>query len=248
MRYVLAAVLVLVLIALLCASAQPSLAQDPVVDAWATINADNVHKRQTAEAAAQENASKAADAAATAVVERANTASTVQIMNAQNTASARQATGTAIQRVTGTAIAAGQATGTAQAAGTQVAGTATQVAATETAAPVRTAEALAFSATAQAQASENLQRNIRVGAWGLGIVILMGTGAGILVLLWRYVMSIRFARAKPVVIEVARSSDESSHAPLVSDDDATADAEGANVTGDSHFASVVIENILDQMR
>jgi len=233
MKHVLAAALLLILGALLCMSPKPTQAQaDPTILArQAELAATAQIVRATNDAAARERARIAADAQATAIV-----------LNAQGTAMASQATSTAAYEQKVAAIAVEQATGTAQATGTQIAGTATQVAATETAAPVRTAEALAFSATAQAQASENLTRNVRIGYWVLGIGLLMGMGAGALVLLFRFAMSIRSAR--PVVVEVARANDE----PLSDDADATADAEGANVTGDPRFASVVIDNILDQMR
>jgi hypothetical protein len=231
--------------AFLCASPYPTQAQaDPTILArQAELAATAQIVRATNDAAARERARIAAEAAADAARERANAQATAIVLNAQGTAMAGQATATAAYEQKVTAIAIEQATGTAQATGTQIAGTATQVAATETAAPVRTAEALAFNATAQAQANENLTRNVRLGYWVVGIGLLMGTGAAALVLMWRYAMSIR--AVKPAVVEVARA-DETANEPLR--DDADADAEGANVTGDPRFASVVIDNILDQMR
>jgi len=244
MKCILAFALVLVMVALLCVSPHPILAQaDPTILArQAELAATAQIVRATNEAAALERARIAAEAAAAAARERANAQATAIVLNAQGTAMAGQATATAAYEQKVTAIAIKQATGTAQATGTQIAGTATRVAATETAEPVRTAEALAFSATSQAQASENFTRNVRLGYWVLGIGLLMGMGAAALVLMWRYAMSIRAAR--PVVVEVARANDE----PLRDDADATADAEGANVTGDPRFGAVVIDNILDQMR
>ena len=227
--------LALLLGAILCASPYPTLAQaDPTILArQAELAATAQIVRATNEAAARERARIAAEAAAEAARIRAEAEATAIVIHAQSTAAAAQATAAAI--VERTAIA--QATGAAQAIGTQVAGTATQVAGTATAAPIRTAEALASRATAQAQAAESLQKNVRLGAWVVGIALLMGAACVGLALMVRYTLSIRMAR--PVVIEVAHHGE--------SDAIGNEEAEGANVTDDPSFASVIVENVEESL-
>jgi hypothetical protein len=167
---------------------------------------------------------------------RAEAEATAIVIHAQGTAAAAQATAAAIVERTATANAMAQATGTAWATGTQIAGTATQAAATAIAAPLRTAEALAYRATVQAQAAESLKANVRLGAWVVGIALLMGAALVGLALMVRYTLSIRLAR--PFVVEVAQHIDHGR---------GDEEAEGANVTDDPGFASVIVENVTESM-